>query len=53
MNCSLILEEVIRDRKDKGQPIYAAFLDIKSAFDVVIHQSLLRKLFHTGNEGQT
>ena len=48
-----ILEEVIRDRKDKGQPEYAVFLDIKSAFDVVSHQSLLRKLFHTGIEGQT
>ena len=47
------MEEVFRDRKDKGQPIYAAFLDIKSAFDVVSHQSLLRKLFHTGIEGQT
>ena len=35
MNYSLIMEEVIRNRKDREQPVYAAFLDVKSAFDVV------------------
>ena len=47
------MEEVIRDRKDKGQSLYAAFLDVKSAFDVVPHASLLRRLYHTGIEGKT
>ena len=52
MNCSLIMEEVIRDRKDSGRPVFAAFLDVKSAFDVVPHDSLLRRLFHAGVDGR-
>ena len=52
MNCSLIMEEVIRDRKDSGRPVVAAFLDVKSAFDVVPHDSLLRRLFHAGIDGR-
>ena len=52
MNCSLILEESIRKNRDKNLPIYVAFLDAKSTFDVVNHSSLLRKLFHMGIEGQ-
>ena len=32
-------------------PAYIAFLDAKSAFDVVSHQSLMCKLFHIGIEG--
>ncbi|MCG7866749.1 MAG: hypothetical protein JAY74_10300 [Candidatus Thiodiazotropha taylori] len=51
MNCALILEEVIRESKDRKQPLYVAFLDVKAAFDVVSHDSLLRKLFHIGLEG--
>ena len=51
MNCSLIVEETIREYKDLRRPIYIAFLDAKSAFDVVSHDSLLRKLFHAGVEG--
>ena len=53
MNCSLILEEVTREYKDQRKPLYAAFLDVKSAFDVVSHDSLMRKLFHIGVEGKT
>ena len=52
MNCSLIIEESIRENKDLNLPTYIAFLDAKSAFDVVNHASLLRKLFHFGVEGQ-
>ena len=53
MNCSLILEESIRENKDNNLPtLYIAFLDAKSAFDVVSHTSLMRKLFHIGIEGQ-
>ena len=51
VNCSLILEEVIREAKDLRKPLYIAFLDVKAAFDVVSHASLLRKLFHIGIEG--
>ena len=50
MNCSLILEEVIGE-SDQKEPLYIAFLDVKAAFDVVSHASLLRKLFHIGVEG--
>ena len=53
MNCSLILEEVIREYRDLTKPLYMAFLDVKSAFDVVSHESLLRKPFHIGIEGNT
>ena len=52
MNCSLILEESIRENKDNNLPTYIAFLDAKSAFDVVNHASLMRKLFHMGVDGQ-
>ena len=45
MNCSLILDEYIRDSKDQKKDVYIAFLDAKSAFDVVDHASLMRKLF--------
>ena len=50
MNCSLIVEETIREYKDLCKPVYIAFLDAKSAFDVVSHESLLRK-FNAGMEG--
>ena len=53
MNCSLILEETIREQRDKRKPLYIAFLDAKSAFDVVNHDSLLRKLYHIGIDGAT
>ena len=52
MNCSLLLEEIVRESKDQKQPLYMAFLDVKAAFDVVSHESLLRKLFHIGVDGQ-
>ena len=51
MNTALILEEYIRDRRDIQAPAYLAFLDAKSAFDVVSHKSLMRKLFNIGAEG--
>ncbi|MES9880811.1 MAG: reverse transcriptase family protein [Sedimenticola sp.] len=52
MNCSLILEEYIRDRKDSKTSTFIAFLDAKAAFDVVNHASLMRKLYHLGIEGK-
>ena len=51
MNCSLIIEESLREQRDRLQPFYIAFLDAKSAFDVVNHDSLMRKLYHMGVEG--
>ena len=51
MNCSLILEEFIRKSKDMKKDVYIAFLDAKSAFDVVDHASLMRRLFHIGVDG--
>ena len=42
-----------REYRDQRKPLYLAFLDVKSAFDVVSHGSLLRKLFHIGVEGAT
>ena len=53
MNCSLILEEYIRENKDLKKDSYIAFLDAKAAFDVVHHPSMMRKLFHIGVEGVT
>ena len=41
MNCALILEEYLRECKDLNKAAYVAFLDEKSAFDVVSHDSLL------------
>ena len=51
MNTALIFEEYIRDRLYIQAPAYLAFLDAKSAFDVVSHKSLMRKLFNIGGEG--
>ena len=51
MNTALILKEYIGDRRDIQAPAYLAFLDAKSAFDVVSHKSLMCKLFNIGVEG--
>ena len=44
-------EEATRENKDQMKPLYIAFLDVKSAVDVVSHASLMRKLSHVGIEG--
>ena len=41
----------MREAKDLSNNRYVAFLDAKSAIDVVYHDSLMRKLFHIGTEG--
>ena len=51
MNTALILEEYIRDKRNSQMTAYIAFLNCKSAFDLVSHQSLMRKLFHVGAKG--
>ena len=53
MNCALIMEEYLREYKDLNKTAYVAFLDAKSAFDVVSHDSLLRKLYNIGVEGKS
>ena len=40
MNCTLILEEFLRECKDLNKTAYVAFLDAKTAFDVMSHDSL-------------
>ena len=34
-----------------NKPTYAAFIDVKSAFDVVVHPNLMRKLYNSGVTG--
>ncbi len=51
MNCALLIEEITRNNKDLNKPTYIAFMDGKSAFDVVVHTSLMRKLYHMGVSG--
>ncbi|CAC5388659.1 unnamed protein product [Mytilus coruscus] len=45
--CELIIEEFDRESKDLTLPTYIALLDGKSAFDVVVHLNLLRRLYQT------
>lgn len=46
--CELFIEEFERENKDLKLPTYIAFLDGKSAFDVVVHANLTRRLFQMG-----
>ena len=48
LHAALIVEEVTRDTRDKGLTCDLIFLDAKSAFDVVNHEHLLRRLYHLG-----
>ena len=45
---SLMLEEVGRENKDNKEPTIIGMLDVKSAFDVVRHANLIRRLYHYG-----
>ena len=51
MNCALLVEEINRNNKDFSKPTYIAFMDVKSTFDVVVHQNLMRKLYNSGIDG--
>ena len=51
MNCALLVEEFYRNNKDLNKPTYVAFMDVKSAFDVVVHPNLMRKLYNSGVNG--
>ena len=48
LNSALIVEETARECKDAGDSVYFIFLDAKSAFDVVDHKHLMRRLYHIG-----
>jgi hypothetical protein len=50
--CASIIEEVLRESQDNKMTTYTAYLDAKSAFDVVNHNSLVRKLYLCGVEGK-
>ncbi len=52
LNCALIVDEFIRNSKDKKKTAYVAMLDAKSAFDVVSHPHLMRKLYNIGVQDQ-
>ena len=58
MNCALLVEEFYRNNKDlkkkerkKKKITYVAFMDAKSAFDVVVQPNLMRKLYNSGATG--
>ena len=48
LNAALILEEARRESKDKKKPFILVLLDAKSAFDVVNHRNMMRRLYHCG-----
>jgi hypothetical protein len=43
-----MLEEVGRENKDNKEPTIIGMLDARSAFDVVRHANLIRRLYHYG-----
>jgi endonuclease/exonuclease/phosphatase family metal-dependent hydrolase len=51
LNAALIMHEAILHARNKKNILYIALLDAKSAFDVVSHESLLRKLYYNGVRG--
>ena len=51
MNAAMILSECINESKLQKKPLYIAALDVQKAFDVVDHDSLLRKLYLDGISG--
>ena len=52
-NASLLLTEAIAESLDNNVSLYAAYIDASKAFDVVWHESMLRKLFYTGISKET
>ena len=48
MNSALPVEEIYRESKDNNTEYELVLLDAKSAFDVVKHNHLMRRVFHIG-----
>ncbi len=51
MNAALILSETISESRNAKKPVIITTLDAQKAFDVVHHNSLLRKLYLDGIRG--
>lgn len=51
LQCGFLLQEMAAESKISRKPYYEALLDAKSAFDVVFQDSLYRRLFHDGVQG--
>ena len=47
------IEEYERENKDLNSPTYIGLLDGKSAFDVVVHANMIRRLFQIGFSKQS
>ncbi|CAG2248155.1 unnamed protein product [Mytilus edulis] len=47
-NAALPVEEIYREAKDNNQEYELVLLDAKSAFNVVIHSHLMKRLYHAG-----
>ncbi len=47
----LMIQEQIYEARRTKKPLYITLLDVKTAFDVVWHQSLLKKLHRDGVQG--
>ncbi len=47
----LMIQEQIYMAKKQKKPLYVTLLDVKTAFDVVWHESLLKKLHQSGIDG--
>ena len=53
LNAAFLVKELYRESKDLEKPIYIAFLDAKSAFDVVVNEILMRKVYTSGVKPST
>ena len=51
--CDFFIEEFERENKDLDLPTYIGFVNDKSAFDVVVHANLIRRLFQIGISKQS
>ena len=51
INGAMILSECIQESKHQKKPLFVAALDVQKAFDVLDHDSLLRKLYLDGISG--
>ena len=52
MMAALMMTEAITEAQSSGETLYIAFLDTKKAFDVIWHNSLLRRLYLLGIDGK-
>ena len=49
---AVIITELIAELKDENSPLVIGFLDAQKAFDVLGHDSVIRKLYHAGIVGK-